>query len=82
MTEIKLSNGETVKMRTPKLKDMMASNDIQDAMEKDIAIIGNLTEMTRAELDELDIADFQHLQYIFLGFRFTPPKASSTAQPQ
>lgn len=72
--EITLSNGDVVKMRRPKVRDMMATNDIKDPMENELALIGNLTEMTREEILELDIDDYQAVQEVFKGFRHTQPK--------
>ena len=43
MKEIKLSNGAVIKMRKPKVRDLRAVADIENEIEKEMKLIGNLT---------------------------------------
>ena len=62
MKEIKLSNGQVVKMREPKVKDMRLLKDIKDEEEKELRLIGNLCELTLDELEEFSLGDYKKLQ--------------------
>ncbi len=68
MVEIKLSNGQVIKMRKPKVRDMRMVADIENEVEKEIKLISNLTNMTFEELDELDLVDYKKLQEALMGF--------------
>jgi len=52
MKKIKLSNGTEVTMREPKVKDMRLVNGIADELEKEIAMLVNICEMTEDEINE------------------------------
>ncbi|BAK73759.1 phage tail assembly protein [Arcobacter sp. L] len=64
--KVKLSTGEVVEGRRAKVKDMKLVNHIKDDMEKEIALIVNLTQKTEAEIDEMDIDDYGKLQKALL----------------
>jgi len=68
MTEIKLSNGKVIKMRKPKVRDMRMVANEENEIEKEMKLIGNLTNLTFEELDEMDLTDYQKLQKALMGF--------------
>jgi hypothetical protein len=68
MKEIKLNNGKVIKMRTPKVRDMRAVGDINNEVEKEMKLIGNLTNMTFEELDEMELNEYKKLQEALMGF--------------
>ena len=68
MKEIKLSNGQIIKMRKPKVRDMRIVGEIQNEVEKEIKLIGNLTNMTTDELDDMDLDDYKKLQEALSSF--------------
>jgi len=68
MKEIKLSNGKTIKMREPKVRDMKIISNIKNELEKELALIVNLTEMTPNEIDELGLKDFNKIDEALKSF--------------
>ena len=61
--EIKLSDGRTIKMREPKVRDMrIASADSSSAADQELRLIGNLTNLSPDELDDLSFKDYGVLQ--------------------
>ena len=68
MKEIKLSNGKTIKMREPKVRDMKIINNIKNEFEKELTLIVNLTEMTPNEVDELSLKDFNKIDEALKSF--------------
>ena len=67
--EIKLAGGKILSMRAPKVRDMMLVKDITNDMDREIAVIGNLTDMTQEELYDLEISDYVVLQKAFAAFQ-------------
>jgi len=68
MVEIKLSDGRVIKMRKPKVRDMRIVSDVDNEVEKEMRLIGNLTNMTLEEIDEMDLDDYKKLQEALMGF--------------
>lgn len=68
MVEIKLNDGTIIKMRKPKVRDMRIVGDIDNEVEKEMKLIGNLTNMTFDEIDEMDLDDYKKLQEGLKGF--------------
>ena len=68
MKKIKLSNGTEVTMREPKVKDMRLVNGIADELEKEIAMLVNICEMTEDEINELSAQDFKKLDEALQDF--------------
>lgn len=67
--EIVLSNGKTVKMREPKVRDMkIASADTASQADQEIKLIGNLTNLSPDEMDDLSFKDYTTLQKTLKGF--------------
>lgn len=64
--KVKLSTGEVVEGRRGKVKDMKLVNHLKDDMEREIALIVNLTQKTPEEIEELDINDYGKLQQALL----------------
>jgi hypothetical protein len=68
MVEIKLSDGKVIKMRKPKVRDMRIVSDVDNEVEKEMRLIGNLTNMTFEEIDEMDLDDYKKLQEALMDF--------------
>ena len=68
MKEIKLSDGKVIKMRKPKVRDMRIVGDIENEVEKEMKLIGNLTNMTFEEIDEMELDDYKKLQEALMDF--------------
>lgn len=60
--EITLSTGEVVKTRRAKVKDMKLVQNIKNDIDRETTLIGNLTQKTGEEIDELDMGDYALLQ--------------------
>ncbi len=76
MAKIELSDGRIIEMRRPKVRDMNMIKSIKDDLEREQALICNLTEMTKDELEDLDIYDYTLLQNELVGFTSTKPTIS------
>ncbi|MEN4053771.1 phage tail assembly protein [Sulfurimonas sp. NWX79] len=74
MPKIELSTGKTLEMRRPKVKDMNMIKDIKDDLEREQALIMNLAELSKDELEDMDIYDYTLLQKELVGFTSTKPK--------
>ncbi len=59
--EVKLSN-QTVNMREPKVRDMLAVDEVVGEAKKEIRLISSLTQMTEDELIDLSLKDYGELQ--------------------
>ncbi|MDD2895553.1 MAG: phage tail assembly protein [Aliarcobacter sp.] len=68
MKDITLANGKTVQMREPKVRDMRISQEAKTDAEQEIKLIGNLTNMTMDEIDELSLKDYTSLQTALKSF--------------
>lgn len=60
--DIKLSTGVVIKARTPKVKDMKLVKDIENDLDREFALIGNICQLSPDEVDELDMEDYKMLQ--------------------
>ena len=60
--EILLSTGEKVKARRAKVKDIKLVQNIKNDIDRETTLIGNLTQKTVEEIDELDMSDYALLQ--------------------
>lgn len=70
MNKITLSNGKEITFRTPKVRDVRAVNDINNAGEKEIALFCNLTGLTQEEMDDLLYSDYIKMQEMYEGLVF------------
>lgn len=68
MKDIKLANGTTVQMREPKVRDMRISQEAKTDAEQEIKLIGNLTNMSMDEIDDLSLKDYTALQKALKSF--------------
>lgn len=68
MKKITLSDGKTVEMREPKVKDMKMVNSVTDELERELALIVNLTGLTPEEVDDLSMKDFNKVDGTLKGF--------------
>jgi len=56
-------------LRRPTVKDMrVARNSAKDDASQEIALIANLAQITPADVENLDIADFVKVQNVLKGF--------------
>lgn len=58
MKKIKLSDGKTIEMREPKVRDMRAVAQETNEQEQEIKLISNLTGLTAEEMDDLSLKDY------------------------
>ena len=68
MKKIKLSSGVEVEMREPKVKDMRLVNGITDELDREVAMLVNLCEMSEDEIDNLSGKDFKKLDEALQDF--------------
>ena len=68
MKKIELSNGKTVEMREPKVKDVRAVSFEKNEEERTYLLISNLTGISNDELNELSFKDFKKLDNELQGF--------------
>ncbi|MGL4225874.1 MAG: phage tail assembly protein [Shewanella sp.] len=61
MQQVKLSS-QTVNMREPKVRDMLAVDEVIGDAKKEIVLISSLTQMTEEELLDLSMKDYALLQ--------------------
>jgi len=64
--KVELSTGEVIEGRRAKVKDMKLVQGIKNDIDRETALIGNLTQKTPEEIDELDINDYGKLQNALL----------------
>lgn len=65
---IKLTNGQTVNIREPKVRDMMAIDNIQGNAKRELALVSALTELPEEELLDFTMQDYGKLQAVVQGF--------------
>ena len=65
--KVELSTGEVIEGRRAKVKDMKLVQGIKNDIDREIALIVNLTQKTPEEIDELDINDYGKLQNALLS---------------
>ncbi|HKM18920.1 MAG TPA: phage tail assembly protein [Aliarcobacter sp.] len=66
--EIKLSDGRTIKMREPKVRDMKIASQAKNKSDEEVTLIGNLTGLTVDEIDDLTMRDYMSLQKALKDF--------------
>ena len=70
MKKIKLSDGKTIAMRKPKVKDIKAVSHIKDDEEKEIMLFANLTETDPSEIEDMFLEDYTKLQEAYTGLAY------------
>ena len=65
-----------VTMRVPKVKDMFAVDHIKDVVEREVALISNLTgiPMTVDDTEDWDVAEYMALQSTLRGLQVSKAK--------
>ena len=65
-----------VTMRVPKVKDMLAVDHIENKIDREIALIGNLTgvNITLDDVEEWDAAEYTTLQSTLMGLQIAKAK--------
>lgn len=58
MKKIKLSTGQEVQLREPKVKDIRIVSNCKTEQEQEIKLIANLTGITEEDIDELSLKDY------------------------
>ena len=84
MTTITLSfpvetEGEKVtelKMRRPKVRDMLAADAGGSDAQKELRLFANLCEVTPKTIENLDMADYLKVQEVYSGFLSSAPATS------
>ncbi len=61
MKEVQLSN-QTVTLREPKVRDMLALDHVEGEAKKEITLLSSLTQLTEEELVDLTMKDYGKLQ--------------------
>ncbi len=59
--EVKLST-QTINMREPKVRDMLAVDGVVGEAKKEISLLSSLTQMTEEDLLDLTMKDYGKLQ--------------------
>jgi len=67
MKKITLSNKE-VSMREPKVRDMVALDDISGEAHKEVMLIVNLAQLPEDEVMDMGVKDYRKLQKVAQGF--------------
>ncbi len=67
-----------VTMQVPKVKDMLAVDHIENQVEREIALLGNLTglQITLDDVEEWDSAEYMTLQSTLMGLQRAKAKIS------
>lgn len=60
--QVELSNGSTINIRPPKVRDLVAVDDIAGEQQKEIHMLSSLTQLTSDEIMGMDIKDYKLLQ--------------------
>ena len=59
---ITLSDGRRLKIREPRVRDLMAVDDIESEKQQEITMLSSLTQLTEDELLDLRLPDYKLLQ--------------------
>ena len=62
MPKVKLPSGREVEARIPKVKDVKLVSNIENDVDREFALMGNLCSMSPEELDDMEYKDYQALQ--------------------
>ena len=60
--QVTLSCGRVIQVREPRVRDLMAVDDIQSEQQKAINMLSSLTQLTEDELMDMRIPDYKRLQ--------------------
>ncbi len=55
-------------MRKPKVRDMLAVDNIPGQAKREVALMANLCEVTTADIEDLDMDDYEQLQETYQSF--------------
>ena len=66
--EIKLSDGRTIKMREPKVRDMKIAGEKKNKIDEELTLIGNLSGLSPDEVEDLTMKDYSSLQKALQDF--------------
>ncbi len=67
MKQVQLSN-QTVTLREPKVRDMLALDHVEGEAKKEITLLCSLTQLTEEELVDLTMKDYSKLQKAMQDF--------------
>ncbi len=67
MKEVQLTD-QTVTVREPKVRDMLALDHIEGEAKKEITLLSSLTQLTEEELLDLTMKDYSKLQKVMQSF--------------
>ena len=74
--EITLLDGSKLTIRAPKVKDIMAVEEIQEGTKREMALFANLSGVEVEQLKEMDYADYMKIQDAYEGLVFTAGETS------
>ena len=60
--QVTLSCGRVIQVREPRVRDLMAVDNIQSEQQKEINMLSSLTQLTEDELMDMRIPDYKQLQ--------------------
>lgn len=60
--QVTLSCGRVIQVREPRVRDLMAVDDIKSEQQKEINMLSSLTQLTGDELMNMRIPDYKRLQ--------------------
>lgn len=66
--QVVLSDGTTVEMRKPKVKDVRLVKHIKDDEDRELAFLCNLTMITETDMGDKDLKDYRKLQKVLESF--------------
>jgi hypothetical protein len=58
----------SLRMRRPKVRDILATDGAGSDARKELRLFSNLTELPPEALETMDLADYQALQEVYQGF--------------
>jgi hypothetical protein len=71
-----IKNGETqiaeLKMRRPKVRDMVAADTAKSDAAKEMKLFANLCDVTEELIGGLDLEDYRKMQEVYTGFLSSP----------
>jgi hypothetical protein len=66
--KVTLSDGKVVEIREPLVRDLRAIDNIKGEKEKEVRLVGSLTNMTIEELDAMPFKEYSKLLQVVGGF--------------
>lgn len=74
LKELVLKDKSKIEIRKPKVRDIKAVDHIENAFEKEVALLSNLTGKTIAELDDMDWDEYNPMSEVINDFLLSAGK--------